>query len=82
MVVVEQEISDQAKKASRIAVCLNITICNNKSINTENKSRIYKTAISLIMTYTAGTRPKTTRTKSIMEIAEIRILRKVVGKTL
>lgn len=46
------------------------------------KSRIYKFAIRSLMTYTAETRPDTTQTKKLLETSEMRILRKITGKTL
>ena len=48
----------------------------------ETKARIYKATIRAIMTYTAETRPKTTKTRRILKTTEIKILRKIAGKTM
>lgn len=57
---VETEVRCQALKAAR-AACLNHSICHNKYIGIETKSRIYKRAITPILTYTTETRPKTSK---------------------
>ena len=62
------EVREQTTRATKIAGCLNATIWRNKNIGIEAKSRIYKTAIRLIMTYTAETRPETAKTNQ--KIAE------------
>ena len=46
------------------------------------KSKIYKTAIRPIMTYTAETRPKTAKTKRLLETTEMKVLRGIAEKTL
>lgn len=79
---VESEVRQQTNKALRVAGCLNDTIWKNKYLQTETKSRIYKATIRPIMTYTAETRPDTTKTKRILETGEMKVLRKIVGKTL
>ena len=48
----------------------------------EAKARIYKTAIRPILTYAAETRPETSKTKRILETAEMKIARRIAGKTL
>ena len=40
--------------------------------NVKAKARIYKTAIRPILTYAAETRPETSKTKRILETAEIK----------
>ena len=52
---VETEVREQTTRVTKIASCLNATIWRNKNIGKEAKSRIYKTAIRPIMTYTAET---------------------------
>lgn len=79
---VESEVRQQVNKALRTAGCLNDTIWNNKHLRTETKARIYKAAIRPIMTYTAETRPDTTKTKRLLETCEMKVLRKIAGKTL
>ncbi|KAK5642107.1 hypothetical protein RI129_008274 [Pyrocoelia pectoralis] len=53
----------------------------NKHLKIEIKSSIYKTTIRPIMTYTAGTRPDTIKTKRLLETKEMKIPRKITGKT-
>lgn len=61
---------------------LNETLKKNKHIGIEVRLIIYKTVIKLIMSYTAETRPDTIKTKRIMETSEMKVLRKITGKTL
>ena len=58
------------------------TIWRNSNIGTETKSRIYKAVIRPIMTYTAETRPDTSKTKQLLETAEMGVLLRITGKTL
>ena len=48
----------------------------------ETKSIIYKAAIRPILTYTAETRPETLKTKQILETTEMKVVRKIAGRTL
>lgn len=79
---VEAEVRELTTKATRIAGCLNDTIWRNKNIKVETKSRIYKAMVRPTMTYTAETRPDTTKTKQLLETTEMRVLRRMTGKTL
>ncbi|KAK9887098.1 hypothetical protein WA026_020042 [Henosepilachna vigintioctopunctata] len=79
---VEAEVREQATKAARIAGCLNDTIWRNKHIGIEAKARIYKATVRPIMTYTAETRPETTKTRRLLETTEMKVLRRITGKTL
>ncbi|XP_045466625.1 uncharacterized protein LOC123675320 [Harmonia axyridis] len=79
---VEKEVGEQVAKAAKIAGCLSRTIWCNKNMKTEVKSRIYKAVIRPILTYTAETRPETAKTKRLMETTEMRVLRRIAGKTL
>lgn len=79
---IELEVRQQTNKALKVAGCLNDTIWKNKYLHTETKARIYKSVIRPIMTYTAETRPDTAKTKRILEVGEMKILRKIAGKTL
>uniref|UniRef100_A0AAR5PIR3 Reverse transcriptase domain-containing protein n=1 Tax=Dendroctonus ponderosae TaxID=77166 RepID=A0AAR5PIR3_DENPD len=77
----EAEVRYQATKAIRIAGCLNAIWCNRR-MGTDSKSRIYKIVVRPMMTYTAETRPETMKTKRLLETAEMKILRRITGKTL
>ena len=46
----------------------------------ETKSRIYKAAIRPILTYTAETRPETSKTKQILETTEMKVVRKIFDR--
>lgn len=48
----------------------------------ETKTRIYKSVIRPVMTYTVETRPDTSKTKKILETNEMKVFRKITGKTL
>ena len=78
---VEAEVRGQAMKAARTTACLNNIKWNNRYIGIEVKSRIYKSAIRPILTYTAETRPETSKTRQILEATEIKVVRKIAGKT-
>ena len=69
-------------KAARTAGCLNNTIWSNIHMGIETKSKINKAAIRPILTYTAETRPETSKTKQILETTEMKVMRKIAGKTL
>ena len=69
-------------RATKIAGCLNATIWRSKKNGIEAKSRIYKTAIRPIMTYTAETRPETAKTTRLLETTEMKVLRGIAEKTL
>ena len=79
---VEAEVREQTTRATKITSCLNATIWRNKNIGIEAKSRIYKTAIRSLMTYTAETRPETAKTKRLLETTEMKVLRGIAGRTL
>uniref|UniRef100_A0A6P7G326 Uncharacterized protein LOC114333346 n=1 Tax=Diabrotica virgifera virgifera TaxID=50390 RepID=A0A6P7G326_DIAVI len=48
----------------------------------ETKTRIYKSPIRPIMTYTAETRADTAKTQRLLETAEMKVLRKITNHTL
>lgn len=79
---IENEVRQQVNKANRVAGCLNDTIWRNKHIGVETKTRIYKATIRPIMTYAGETRPETSKTRRLMETAEMKVLRRILGKTL
>ena len=62
---VDAEVREQTQKATRIAECPN-TIWRNRNIGTQNKFRVYRP----IITYTAETRPDTSKTKQLLETTE------------
>ena len=45
------------------------------------KSKIYKTTICQIMIYALETRAEISRTRKMLEVNEMKVLRKIVGKT-
>lgn len=79
---VEDEVRQQVAKANKIAGCLNDVIWRNKHLKKHTKARVYKTTIRPIMTYTAETRADTARTRRLLETTEMKILRRISGKTL
>lgn len=79
---VEEEVREQTTRATRVAGCLNDTVWRNKNISIQTKSRIYKAVVRPTMTYTAETRPDTARTRQLLETTEMRVLRRIAGKTL
>ncbi|XP_015187255.1 PREDICTED: uncharacterized protein LOC107072109 [Polistes dominula] len=79
---IESEVREQAIKAARTASLLNNTIFRNKHLRMDAKARIYKIAIRPIPTYAAETRPETSKTRQIMETTEMKIVRRIAGKSL
>lgn len=75
------EVQEQITKANRISGCLNGTIWYNQFLQKETKVRIYKSVVRPIMTYTAETRPETAKTKKLLEVTEMKTLRKIINKT-
>lgn len=49
---IEAKVRNQTMKVTRTAACFNNTIWRNKYLGIEDKTRIYKTAIRPVMTYT------------------------------
>lgn len=78
----EKEIKEQIIKGNRIAGCLNYSIWYNKHLKQDSKVRIYKSIIRPILTYAAETRSETIRTQQQLEVAEMRVLRKITNHTL
>jgi hypothetical protein len=74
------EVRHQAIKASRISVCLNETIWSNKYLRKEAKVRIYKSIVGPILTYAAETRTDTTKTTQMLEVTEMKTLRRIIKK--
>lgn len=78
----ETEVKTQSIKALRISGCLNNAVWSNKFLKTEAKVRIYKTMIRPILTYAAETRPDTSKTRQMLETAEMKTLRRILGVSL
>lgn len=76
------EVREQTMKGARISGCLREIVWKNKYLNTESKTRIYKTAVRPIITYAAETRSDTNRTLQLMRTVEMKTLRTIQGKTL
>ncbi|XP_044749727.1 uncharacterized protein LOC123310328 [Coccinella septempunctata] len=72
----------QVARANKVAGCLNNTIWKNRNLRMETKTPIYKTTIRPIMIYTAETRPDTFKTRRLLETTEMRVLRRITGKTM
>ena len=71
----------KAIKASIISVCLNGTIWSNKYLRNEAKVRIYKSVVRPILTNAAETRTDTAKTMQILEVTEMKTLRRIINKT-
>ena len=70
----EMEVKTQSIKVLRILGCLNNAIWPNKFLRTEARVRVYyyKTMIRPILTYAAETRPDTSKTRQMLETAEMK----------
>jgi len=75
------EVRHQAIKASRISGCLNETVWSNKYLRTEAKVRIYKSIVRPALTYAAETRTDTAKTRQLLEVTEVKTLRRIINKT-
>ena len=77
-----EECEDLITKTNRVAGCLNNLIWYNKNIRIETKSRIYKTVVRPMLTYSSETAAITSKIKNKMASCEMKILRKIAGHTL
>ncbi|KAJ4427041.1 hypothetical protein ANN_26840 [Periplaneta americana] len=77
----KEEVRDQVNKAAAVSGYLNSYIWKNKYLRRETKIRIYKTVVRPIMTYAVETRSDTTKTKQMMNVTEMKVLRNITGKT-
>ena len=57
------------------------TIWSNKYLRNEAKARIYKSVVRPILTYAAETRTDTAKTVQILEVTEMKTLRRITNKT-
>ena len=64
-----------------ISGCLNETIWSNKYLRNEAKVRIYKSNVRPILTYAAETRTDTAKTRQLLEVTEMKALRRIINKT-
>ena len=64
-----------------MAGCLNDLVWRNKYMKKETKSRIYKAKVSSIITYALETSSEISKTNQMLEANELKVLRKIVGKT-
>ena len=78
----EEERNDRIMKANRVAGCLNTTIWYNNNLTKGTKTRIYKSVVRPILTYASETTVETTKTRQRIETTEMKVLRKIAGKTL
>jgi hypothetical protein len=76
---VKEKVKHQINKTNRVVKCLNNTIWKNKHLSVDTKSKIYKSVVRTITTYTAETRPETTMTQRILKTAEMEALRKITN---
>ncbi|GJQ83106.1 putative Si dkeyp-35f12.3 [Trypoxylus dichotomus] len=65
----DSEVRKQTMKASQISDCLRNIVWRNKYLKME-KVRIYKSAVRLVMTYAAITRPNTSKIQQMMRTVE------------
>lgn len=81
-----QDLSDEVRhqtiKASRISGYLNDTVWSNKYLKTEPKVRIYKSVVRPVLTYAAETRSDTKKTARMLEVTEMKTLRRIAAKTM
>jgi hypothetical protein len=75
------EVRHQTMKASRISGCLNETVWSNKYLRNEAKVRMYKSIVRPILTDAAETRTDTAKTMQILEVTEVKTLRRITDKT-
>lgn len=75
------DLRSQINKATAIAGCLRQVVWANKYMRIDSKVKIYKTCVRPIMTYGIEVREETTKTKSMLRVAEMKILRSILGKT-
>ena len=62
--------------------CLNNKIWNNNNLRTETKVKIQKSYIRPVLTYGCECRTETQKIKQINETTEMKVLRKITGKSL
>lgn len=77
-----EEVKRQMMKASQTAGRLKDLVWKNKYLTIEGETRIYKTAVRPILTYTTETKADTSRTIQMMRTTEIKVIRGIHRKTL
>ncbi|KAI4474576.1 hypothetical protein M0804_014778 [Polistes exclamans] len=78
----EEEVRDQATKASIIFEYVTDIMWRNKHMSIKSKVRIYKTCVRPIMTHTAETRAESTISIRILRTTEMKTLRAITGNIL
>ena len=76
-----KDLRSQVNKATAISGCLRQIVWSNQYMRKDSKIKIYKTCVRPIMTYGIEAREETTKTKSMLRVAEMRNLRTIIGKT-
>ena len=64
-----------------ISGCLNETVWSNRHLGNQTKVRTYKSVIGPTLTYAAETRTDTAKTTQILEVTEMKALRRIINKT-
>lgn len=78
---IEGEIRNRVSKASRVYYQINTTLINKKELSKETKLHLYKSVYLPTLTYGAESWPLQDKHKSKMTAAEMKYLRRVVGRT-
>lgn len=78
----KEEMQKQTIKAAMMSGYLRDIIWRTKYMSLESKVRVYKTCVRPMMTYAIETRAETTKTKHLLRMTEMKILRCNTGNTL
>jgi hypothetical protein len=78
---IEWEVSEQLMKANCIIGCLDDCVWRNKYLNRKNKVQIYKSVVRPITTYACEASPDSMKIKGQTQVAEMKVLRKIIVKT-
>lgn len=76
-----KDLRGQINKAAVTSGCLREIIWNNQYMRMDSKIKIYKTCVRPAMTYAIEAREDTNKTKSMLRVAEMKVLRAITGKT-
>ena len=76
-----KDLKNQINKASALSGCLRDIVWSNSYMRTDSKIIIYKTCIRPVVTYSTQVRKDTNKTKCMLSVAEMKILRTIVEKT-